>query len=124
MVPSAATNTCVTQAKESQFDELLQRNRGRFALIARCYAADNADDLLQEMLLQIWRGLDGFNGRSTLDTWCYRVALNTAISWRRVATTRKKRLPAESTDLGQLSGPTAEADEIELLHQFIFAVPA
>ena len=68
---------------KSEFEQLLQRNRGRLAAVAHSYADGDSDDLLQEILLQIWRCLSGFQGRACIDTWCYRVALNTAISWRR-----------------------------------------
>lgn len=49
-------------------------------------------------MLQIWRSLKRFEGRSSVDTWCYRVALNTALSWRRSTGRKKKHLPAEATD--------------------------
>ena len=38
--------------------------------------ADVAEDLSQEIFLRIYRHLGRFNGRSTLKTWIYRVALN------------------------------------------------
>ncbi len=41
--------------KQATFEDLLDRNRGRFAAIARAYADSDLDDLLQEILLQIWR---------------------------------------------------------------------
>jgi len=40
-------------------------------------------DLLQEILLQTWRSLPGFEGRAKPATWIYRVALNTAITYLR-----------------------------------------
>jgi RNA polymerase sigma-70 factor, ECF subfamily len=82
---------------------MLERNRGRFAAISRAYAQQDADDLLQEVLLQIWRSFDRFEERSSLDTWCYRVALNTAISWRRSIARRKNVLPRDSTDVELLA---------------------
>src|SRR5262245_6471032 len=39
-----------------------------------------ADDLLQESLIRAWRGLAGFEGRSSLRTWLYRVAWRACIS--------------------------------------------
>lgn len=41
------------------------------------------DDLRQEILLQLWRSFGSFDGRSAFSTWMYRVALNTALTFRR-----------------------------------------
>ena len=78
---------------QSLFLELLDRHYGRWRAIARAYAKDDADDLFQEIILQIWQSLPTFRGDSQSGTWCYRVALNTAMTWRRDLETRRKRLP-------------------------------
>ena len=54
--------------KQSIFEELLARSRGRLAAVAGAYAYGDADDLLQEILLQIWRSLSTFKGDSSIDT--------------------------------------------------------
>ena len=47
------------------------------------YAADmdNFNDLRQEVLINVWQGLDGFEERAKLSTWIYRVSINTCISY-------------------------------------------
>ncbi|MEJ2385623.1 MAG: RNA polymerase sigma factor [Xanthomonadales bacterium] len=49
------------------------------------YGRDAADreDLEQEILLQLWRSRGSFDGKAAFSTWMYRVALNTAITFRR-----------------------------------------
>ncbi len=37
-------------------------------------------DLIQEMMVQLWRSFSSFNGSSQFSTWMYRVALNTALT--------------------------------------------
>ena len=99
---------------------MLLHSRGRLAAIARSYARhDDAEDLLQEILLQVWRGLKDFQERSSVDTWCYRVALNTAISWRRATGRRKHELAAEGGDLDQVAGAVDGSDPIRLLERFM-----
>jgi len=105
--------------QKSLFEQLLHRNRGRLTAIARTYAGNDADDLLQEMLLQIWRALGGFQERSGIDTWCYRVALNTAISWQRSRGVRRQRLPASNADMQQIPADRDGYHDPALLLQFL-----
>jgi RNA polymerase sigma-70 factor (ECF subfamily) len=53
--------------------------------VAYLYCANEADrqDLMQDILIQLWRSFGRFDGRSRFSTWMYRVSLNVAISWRR-----------------------------------------
>lgn len=57
-----------------------------------CTQAADRQDLIQEILIQLWRSFGRFDGRSKFSTWMYRVALNVAISWR-----RGQRLPFRDT---------------------------
>lgn len=62
--------------------------------MCRVYAwnAADQDDLYQEILLQIWRALPGINDRQFANTWLYRVAINTAISFVRKRASRLGRV--------------------------------
>lgn len=81
---------------EQEFHALFDRNCGRWSGIARCYAVPTErDDLLQEMLLQIWRSLPNFKQQAQIDTWAYRVALNTALGWDRKWKRRDEKLPRD-----------------------------
>ncbi len=105
--------------EKSEFDKLLQRNRGRLAAIAHAYSPVDADDLLQEILLQIWKGLNGFKGQSNVDTWCYRVALNTSLTWRRTHGRRRNNLPQVSIEDSQLTDNDDGQDAVKLLQRFL-----
>jgi RNA polymerase sigma-70 factor (ECF subfamily) len=107
-----------SSSREETFASLLAANRRRLQAIARSYARGEAEqDLLQEILLQIWRSLDGFVGRSSLDTWAYRVALNTAIAWRRKARTEpRQNRSAADYESARAFGPR---DELVILDEFV-----
>jgi RNA polymerase sigma-70 factor, ECF subfamily len=74
-----------TPADERTFLELANENRNRILRVCRVYAWNSADqdDLYQEILFQIWRGLPALKEKQFANTWLYRVALNTAISFAR-----------------------------------------
>ena len=75
------------QAKRdiAEFMERVQAHQDIIHKVGFVYGRVPADreDLTQEILLQLWRSFDSFDGRSGFPTWMYRVALNTAITFRR-----------------------------------------
>ncbi len=53
------------------------------------------EDMYQDVLVNIWRGLPSFRAESSERTWIYRIALNTCVSTLRV---RKRQPQAASLD--------------------------
>lgn len=67
---------------EPEFLSAINENQGILFKVCRIYCSDNTDaeDLFQEILLQLWRSYPRFNRVSKVSTWMYRIALNTAIT--------------------------------------------
>ena len=51
--------------------------------VARMVGEHDAEDLTQAVFLKVSQALQDFRGESTLATWIYRIATNTAADWRR-----------------------------------------
>jgi RNA polymerase sigma-70 factor (TIGR02960 family) len=93
---------------EAAFERLVGRYRGE--LHAHCYrmlgSLQDAEDAVQEALMAAWRGLAGFEGRSSLRTWLYRVTTNACL---RLSSRRPRRMlsfdhgpaQADTRDLGE-----------------------
>jgi RNA polymerase sigma-70 factor (ECF subfamily) len=82
------------RADPSGFLAKIQEHRNIIHKVGWMYGRDAADreDLEQDILLQLWRSYASFDARSAFSTWMYRVALNTAITFRR------RQRPAEPLD--------------------------
>jgi RNA polymerase sigma-70 factor (TIGR02960 family) len=80
----------VKAGDEQAFRQLIGPYQGELQL--HCYrilgSAQDAEDALQETLLAAWRGLAGFEGRSSVRTWLYRVATNCCLKALRSASRR------------------------------------
>ncbi|HEU4425522.1 MAG TPA: RNA polymerase subunit sigma-70 [Pilimelia sp.] len=108
-VPEQQLLAAARRGDEAAFELLAQRHRGE--LYAHCYrmlgSVQDAEDALQESLLGAWRGLAGFEGRSSLRTWLFRIATNACL---RLSSRRDPRMlsfdrgPAR-TDTGELGEP-------------------
>lgn len=72
-------------AAEARFVAFLERQQGTLYRVACFYCRNREErrDLVQEMVVQLWRSFGRFEGRSAEATWTYRVATNVAISHRR-----------------------------------------
>jgi RNA polymerase sigma-70 factor (ECF subfamily) len=111
-------------AKERLFEEIFAANHHRILAIARGYAhGEEQKDLCQDIILQIWKGLDGFQGRSAPSTWVYRVALNTAITFRRK---NDRRLEPRSHSLSEPGAepvaPSNPANAMLILEEFLHSL--
>ena len=84
--------------KSDIFLSVIDLNKGILYKVANSYCKNPEDraDLVQEMIMQLWKSFDKYSDEYKYSTWIYRIALNVAISFYRKETNRKQvsnRLP-------------------------------
>lgn len=76
-------------------------------LLAHCYrilgSYEDAEDMLQETLVRVWKRLDSFEGRSSLRSWLYKIATNASLD--ELDSRRVRGLPKELYERGDPSQP-------------------
>jgi RNA polymerase sigma factor (sigma-70 family) len=97
---------------EEAFRELIGPYRGELQLhwYRILGSVQDAEDLLQETLLAAWRGLDLFDGRSSVRAWLYRIATNRCLN----ALRDKGRRPREMEAIAEPPEPTRRSEPIWL----------
>jgi RNA polymerase sigma-70 factor (ECF subfamily) len=101
---------------ESRFAAWLTEHGAIPRKLSRAYTFESADadELHQEMLVQLWRSLPRFRGQSQASTWIYRVCLNTALAGRRERRRREARIaPAVQPPADAPSPEASPADAHE-----------
>ena len=129
-LPPPATNQSKTVnsglQNDERFLELIGQNRPALLKICRVYTWNPAeqDDLYQEMLFQLWRALPNFKQHSHANTWLYRVALNTAITFGRKGKSNRMRVvPCAHEELHEFPAPpTHDPDKTEQIAELLRAI--
>jgi RNA polymerase sigma-70 factor (ECF subfamily) len=108
---------------EKEFTHVIAENEGILFKVCSMYCKNPIDreDLFQDIVIQIWRALPSFKGECKLQTWIYKIALNTAITSFRKNNTRQQY---ESIDKKALKLPLektsdAQEEKKEILYQAI-----
>ncbi len=100
-------------ALDDRFLDRLEEAKRALYKVASSWCRDPHDraDLLQEMVVQLWRSFERYDERMPFPTWAYRIALNVAISFRRRETRRQRDLvPLEQFGLDVADADRALAD--------------
>jgi RNA polymerase sigma-70 factor (ECF subfamily) len=110
-----ATADLMTRARAGEGDAFRELTEPyRRELQVHCYrmlgSLQDAEDALQDTLLAAWQGIAGFEGRSSLRTWLYRIATNRCLNTLRTASRRRAMewnipgvQPPEPTRLGEVA---------------------
>ena len=104
---------------ESKFAQTVKQNKSTIYTVCYMFSkdADEVNDLFQEAVINMWRGFEGFENRSNVKTWIYRVALTTCISLDR----KNRRTSSEplSMDINLFEDHDEDSRQVDMLHNRI-----
>jgi len=114
-----------------RFQEIYQANQDRIYRLCRAYLKDETavHDLFQEVWIRVWQNLPGFRGEAAAGTWVYRIAVNTALLWRKKIAKRRQQEITDATSLDlaldttYIQEPNKE-DQLQSLLQAIMQLKA
>jgi RNA polymerase sigma-70 factor (ECF subfamily) len=112
--------------RQAAFLRLIEQHQGILHRVRSLYAADADDgkDLVQEILMQLWRSFPSFRGEAAFSTWMYRVALNTALLRRRKSRARPREEADPEVLAATAAGPGPANPDVATLHRCIRGLPS
>lgn len=103
---------------QTEFAGIVKENKSTIYTVCYMFSkdTDEVNDLFQEVLINLWKGIGSFKERSNIRTWIYRIALNTCISSQ-----RKKHIETVpiSMDINLFEDDDEEARQVKILHERI-----
>ena len=104
---------------ETTFTRLVKEHKSTIYTVCYMFAKDNdeANDLFQETLVNLWKGFGTFEGRSDVRTWIYRVSLNTCLTAERKKK-RHKTLPLQM-DINLYEDSDTDTQQVQMLYRRI-----
>lgn len=108
-----------TKPSEQQFAQLVEEQKSTIYTVCYMFSKDEDEvaDLFEEVLVNLWKGFQEFQGRSNPRTWVYRVSLNTCISADRKKK-RRKTIPL-SMDINLFEDNDADSRQVQMLRNRI-----
>ncbi|MBR4882300.1 MAG: sigma-70 family RNA polymerase sigma factor [Bacteroidales bacterium] len=105
---------------EKEFEHLIKEHKRRIYTVCYMFSKDEDEisDLFQEILINIWRGIQNFQGEKYISTWIWKVSFNTCINASRKAKKENKRLPLD-VDINLYEDMDTESMQIRQLHDKI-----
>ena len=104
---------------EQRFEQTLKEQKDTIFTVCYMFSKDEdeVNDLFQEVLINLWNGYEGFEHRSDIRSWVYRVALNTCISYDR----KKRRTDAErlNMNINLFEDRDEDTRQVDMLHKRI-----
>ncbi|AGA77575.1 RNA polymerase sigma factor, sigma-70 family [Echinicola vietnamensis DSM 17526] len=115
------------KTQEKEFERYLKKYEALIIKVARVYShgAENQKDLIQEIVLQLWRAFPKYSADRGVSTWTYRIALNVSISYLRKESSRRRREEEYSQNQSRQTDNCDPIDDrLKILYRFIHTLNA
>ena len=105
---------------EKQFAALVKEQKSTIYGICFMFSKDKdeVDDLFQETLIHLWQGFEKFRNESKIETWVYRVTMNTCISMDRKEKKRGERISL-AVDIDLFDENDKDMEQVQMLYKRI-----
>ena len=104
---------------EQRFEQTLKEQKDTIFTVCYMFSKDEdeVNDLFQEVLINLWNGFEGFEHRSDIRSWVYRITLNTCISYDR----KRRRTDAErlNMNINLFEDRDEDTRQVDMLHKRI-----
>ena len=106
--------------QEEQFARLVREHKSTIYTVCYMFShdEDEVNDLFQETLINMWKGIDSFREESKISTWIYRVALNTCLLQERKKKREVPKVPL-TMNLNFFEDDDAHSKQVRQLHERI-----
>ena len=106
--------------QEEYFTQLVRENKSTIYTVCYMFSQDEdeVNDLFQETLINMWKGIDSFREESKISTWIYRVALNTCLLQERKKKKEVKKVPL-NMNVNFFEDNDPNSTQVRILHQRI-----
>lgn len=103
---------------QTEFAQIVKENKSTIYTVCYMFSkdSDEVNDLFQEVLVNLWKGLNSFKGQSDMRTWIYRIALNTCISLDRK---KKMKTVPLTMDVNLFEDRDNDTQQVKMLHDRI-----
>ncbi|CAN5356562.1 N/A [soil metagenome] len=112
------------QTQDALFVEWISEHHRILHRVANSFASGaEREDLMQELLVSLWKAIPSFREESAASTFAYRVLHHSALTWNRGETRRKKRQSLAETHLVAALQEEPPDERLELLYEYIRELP-
>ena len=104
---------------EQDFSRIVREHKSTIYTVCYMFSKDEdeVNDLFQEVLINLWKGLQNFRGESDVRTWLYRISLNTCISCDRKK--RKRKTIPLSMNINPFTDSDDDSRQVQQLNRRI-----
>lgn len=113
-----------THNDETTFSNMIREHKSTIYTVCYMFSndEDEVNDLFQEVLINLWKGFANFRGDCSVNSWVYRVALNTCISIDRKNKKSKKTIQLDM-NINLFSDTDTDTRQIRQLYDRIHKLP-